>query len=105
MSKWVGVDVDKPVVGTFDKASIDSIFGTRINNYGCSGSSEVTGRVQYDNIVSKKDEPGGPRGLNNMAKQKTNLLKLVSEQMLAHLLKATSSEADCDLLFWKMSHC
>jgi hypothetical protein len=104
MSKGMGMAVDKSIVGTFDKAAIDSVFGTRINNYGCSGASEVAGRVQYDNIVSKKDEPGGPRGLNNMAKQKTNLLKLVSEQMFAHLLKATSSEADCDLLFWKMSH-
>jgi hypothetical protein len=105
MLKGVGVDVYKPIVGAFNKAAIDSVFGTRVNNYGCSGASEVAGRIKYDNIISKKDEPGGSRGLKNTAKQKANLLKLVSEQVLAHPLKATSSEADCNLLFWKLGHC
>jgi len=74
--------VDKPIVGAFDKAAVDSVFGTRVNNYGCSGASEVAGRVQCDHMVNKKDKPARALGLKNVAKQKTNLLKLVSEQML-----------------------
>jgi hypothetical protein len=105
MSKGMGMNVYKPIVGAFSKAAVEGVFGTGINHYGCSGSSEVTGRIKYHNVISKKYEPGGALGFNHMAKQKTNLLKLVPEQMLAHLLKATSREADCDRLgVWELGH-
>src|SRR4051812_35438237 len=99
MSKGMGMAVDKSIVGAFDKAVVDSVFGARVNNYGCPATPEATYSLQCVHMVSKKDEPGGPRGLKNTAKQKANLLKLVSEQVLAHLPRATSSEADCNLLF------
>jgi hypothetical protein len=97
--------VDKPIVGAFDKAAIESVFSTRVNSYGCSGASEVASRVQCDHMVNKKDKPARALGLKSMAKQKTNLLKLVSEKMLTYPLKAMSREADCDWLgVWELGH-